>query len=185
MIRPWTPERNIANLARRANKLVGRTVWPRRSAGGANGVAFMAAEIVHDHYPNLFVRRAGGRVRFGRVEDERGLSSGCFHRIETGTVERVGGIRMSNWGSRSVVQGPRGMSAAGRPTRSSASGQAAAKARRTRLAISTTRAAILSSFGGVQNEADLVGARQDRLRRKLIGPPACLLRRLHATGCRR
>src|ERR1700692_5153750 len=35
--------------------------------------------------------RAGRRVWFGRVEGKRDLSSGCFHRIETGTVERVGG----------------------------------------------------------------------------------------------
>src|SRR6185437_7571738 len=47
---------------------------------------------------------------------------------------------------RPVVQGPLGMRAAGRPAKSSASGQAAAKAKRTRLAISTTRAAILSSL---------------------------------------
>jgi hypothetical protein len=41
--------------------------------------------------PDLFVTRSGRRVRFGRVENERGLSSGCYHRIETGTVEHVGG----------------------------------------------------------------------------------------------
>ena len=36
------------------------------------------------------VRSIGRRVRSGRVEDERGLWSGCFHRIETGTVETAG-----------------------------------------------------------------------------------------------
>ena len=83
------------------------------------------------------------------------------------------------------VQGPSGASAPGRPRNRSASGQAAAKARRTRLAVSMTRAAILISrsrkvansalarsrgfgngvadgehqpiSGGVQHEADLIG----------------------------
>ena len=85
-----------------------------------------------------------------------------------------------------AVQGPLGISAAGREAKRSAFGHAAAKAKRTRLAISMTRAAILMRFeakrrelrlgevarlgngvphgehqpegGGVQNETNLVGA---------------------------
>ena len=53
---------------------------------------------------------------------------------------------MASRGAGPVVQGPRGMSAAGREAKRSAFGHAAAKARRTRLAISTTRAAILMSL---------------------------------------
>src|ERR1700690_1515272 len=45
-------------------------------------------------------------------------------------------------GTRPVGQGPSGSSAPGKVRKSSASGHAAANARRTRLAVSTTRAAI-------------------------------------------
>ena len=55
--------------------------------------------------------RAGRRVRSGRVEDERGLSSGCFHRIETGTFERVGGNGRAKGAYRPVFQGPSSISA--------------------------------------------------------------------------
>src|SRR5271157_5331898 len=56
------------------------------------------------------------------------------------------GWDLASWGAGPAVQGPPGMSTAGRDAKSMASGQAAAKARRTRLAISTTRAAIVSSL---------------------------------------
>src|SRR6185437_13330631 len=89
---------------------------------------------------------------------------------------------------RPVVQGPRGMSAAGRPAKSSASGQAAAKAKRTRLGHFDHASGDLEQLeaqcrelglgqvalfrngvadgehepigNGVQNEADLVGERR-------------------------
>ena len=51
------------------------------------------------------------------------------------------GWDLASWGAGPAVQGPLGMSTAGREAKSSASGQAAANARRARLAISTTRAA--------------------------------------------
>ena len=57
--------------------------------------------------------------------------------------ERAGGEGMDGQGGRPGVHGPCGASASGRPRNRSASGQAAAKARRTRLAVSMTRAAIL------------------------------------------
>src|SRR5271165_6523702 len=77
----------------------------------------------------------------------RGLGFGFFT-ATTGPalLERVGGRRLGDRGACPAVQGPRGMRASGREAKRSACGQAAAKARRTRLAISTTRAAILRSF---------------------------------------
>ena len=97
--------------------------------------------------------------------------------------------------------GPSGTKAPGRPRKRSASGQAAAKASRTRLAVSMTRAAILirrrrkvvnSALarsralgmasrtvehqpigGGVQHEADLVG--EWRAAGRAIGGQLCLV----------
>ena len=104
------------------------------------------------------------------------------------------GWDLASWGAGPAVQGPLGMSTAGRDAKSSASGPAAAKARRTRLAISMTRAAILSSLrrsvansqreiarfgngvadgkhqpvgGGVEDEANLIGER--RAARRAVG----------------
>ena len=59
--------------------------------------------------------------------------------------ERVGGMRGAGGAPRPAVQGPSGARAPGRPRKRSASGQPAAKARRTRLAVSMTRAAMLIS----------------------------------------
>src|SRR5271169_6862145 len=59
--------------------------------------------------------------------------------------ERVGGMTRGGGAPCPAVQGPSGARAAGRPRKRSASGQPAAKARRTRLAVSMTRAAILIS----------------------------------------
>src|SRR6202165_1222072 len=106
-----------------------------------------------------------------------------------------------NWGTRPADQGPSGSSAPGKLRKRSASGHAAAKARRTRLAVSTTRAAIFKrrrrsggtpaggqfpGFGngvangkhqpissGVENEADLVGERRTAAR--AIGGELCLM----------
>lgn len=104
------------------------------------------------------------------------------------------GWDLASSGAGPAVQGPLDMSTAGRDAKSSASGQAAAKARRTRLANSTTRAAILSSLrqcgelrlgeiarfgngvadsehqpigGGVEDEANLIGER--RAARRAVG----------------
>jgi hypothetical protein len=60
----------------------------------------------------------------------------------------------SSGASRPVAHGPAGMSAVGMERKRSASGQAAAKARRTRLAVSTTQAATFKSMiRGVANSA--------------------------------
>src|SRR5208282_4224019 len=70
-----------------------------------------------------------------------------FHRQEDRHFPNAfEGWDLASWGAGPAVQGPLGMSTAGREAKSSASGQGAAKARRTRLAISTTRAAILSNL---------------------------------------
>src|SRR5271165_6360650 len=77
----------------------------------------------------------------------RGLGFGFFTAtIGPVLLERVGGRGLGDRGACPAVQGPRGMRAAGREAKRSACGQAAAKAKRTRLAISTTRAAILRSL---------------------------------------
>src|SRR5271155_5096239 len=72
-----------------------------------------------------------------------------FHRQETGTFGTR--LRDGTWRAGAAgpaVQGPLGMSTAGREAKSSASGQAAAEARRTRLALSTARAAGGGGGGG-------------------------------------
>src|SRR6187401_3389383 len=104
----------------------------------------------------------------------------------------------ANGGTRPAGQGPSGSSAPGKLRKRSASGHAAANARRMRLVVSTTRAAIFKRrrrsvansavansralgmasrtpiSGGVENEADLIGER--RTAAGAIGGELCLMR---------
>src|SRR5215207_7696088 len=78
----------------------------------------------------------------GGVREGCGLIAAFFTRLRA----RVGGGLRGDWGSRPTDHGACGISALARPRNKSASGQAAAKARRTRVAVSMTRAAILRSL---------------------------------------
>src|SRR5674476_1613355 len=80
-------------------------------------------------------------VRTPPLTRRTGLPS-AFHRLTTGTLHRAGGRGWVNGGGRPAGQGPSGSSAPGKLRKRSASGHAAANARRMRLAVSTTRAAI-------------------------------------------
>src|SRR5215216_1569772 len=78
----------------------------------------------------------------GGVREGGGLIAAFLIRLGA----RVGGRLRGDRGSRPTDHGGCGISALARPRNKSASGQAAAKARRTRVVVSMTRAAILSSL---------------------------------------
>src|ERR1700682_3566339 len=73
--------------------------------------------------------------------------------------QRVGGGGWGDRGSRPVGHGPCGIRALARPRNRSASGQAAAKARRTRPAVSMTRAAILRSLSLIVGKSAVADTR--------------------------